>query len=85
MNQQSSSTMRFHQVELTILIRGSKGGEIRRNGNFVQNRAQKCNPIKEPSEIGFYGGYDIMSRRITFGRPVVSSYAQSIVTKRSDL
>jgi hypothetical protein len=69
--------MRFRQVELTILIQGSKGREIRRKGNLVQNLAQKCNPIKEPSEIGFYGGYDIMSRHIAFGHPVVSSYAQS--------
>jgi hypothetical protein len=28
MNQQSSSTMRLRQAELTILIWGSKGGEI---------------------------------------------------------
>jgi hypothetical protein len=49
MKQQSSSTMRLHQAELTILKRGSKGGEIRQNDNLVQNPAWKRNPNKKPS------------------------------------
>jgi hypothetical protein len=49
MKQQSSSTMRLHQAELMILIRGSKGGEIHQNDNLVQNPAWKRNPDKEPS------------------------------------
>jgi hypothetical protein len=49
MKQQSSSTMRLRQAELTILKRGSKGGEIHQNGNLVQNPAQKGNPDKKPS------------------------------------
>jgi hypothetical protein len=69
--------MRFHQAELMILIRRSKGGEIYQKGDLVQNLARKCNPIKEPSLRGFDGGYEIMSRCIAFGSPVVSSYAQS--------
>jgi hypothetical protein len=77
MNQQSFSTMRFHQAELTILIRGSTGGEIRQKGNLVQNLAQKRNPIEEPSQRGFDGGYLITSRSIAFGSPVASHYAQS--------
>jgi hypothetical protein len=77
MNRQSSSTMRFRQVELTVLIRGSKGGEIRQKGNLVQNLARKRNPMKEPSHRGFDGGYNIMSRCIAFGSPVASRYAQS--------
>jgi hypothetical protein len=54
--------------------------EGRRNlpkGNLVQNLAQKRNPIKEPSHIGFEGGYKITSRCIAFGSPVANSYAQS--------
>jgi hypothetical protein len=77
MNQQSFSTMRFHQAELTILIRGSTGGEICQKGNLVQNLAQKRNPIEEPSQRGFDGGYLITSRSIAFGSPVASHYAQS--------
>jgi hypothetical protein len=49
MKQQSSSTMRLRQAELTILKRGSKGGEIHQNDNLVQNPAQKGNPDKKPS------------------------------------
>jgi hypothetical protein len=49
MKPQSSSTMRLRQAELTILIRGSKGGEIRQNDNLVQNPARKHNPDKKPS------------------------------------
>jgi hypothetical protein len=55
MKQQSSSTMRFYQAELTIPTRGSKGGEIRPKGNLVQNLAQKHNHNKEPSQRGFDG------------------------------
>jgi hypothetical protein len=42
--------MRLHQAELTILIRGSKGGEIRQNDKLVQNPARKRNPDKEPTQ-----------------------------------
>jgi hypothetical protein len=77
MNQQSFSMMRFCQAELMILIRRSEGGEIRQNSNFVQNLARKRNPIKEPSQRGFGGAYEIMSRCITFEIPVANSYAQS--------
>jgi hypothetical protein len=49
MKQHSSSMMRLHQAELMILIRGSKGGEIRQNDDLVQNPAWKRNPDKEPS------------------------------------
>jgi hypothetical protein len=77
MNKQSSSMMRFRQAKLTILICGSKGGEIRQNGNLVQILARKCNPIKEPSQRGFDGGYEITSRCIEFESPVASRYAQS--------
>jgi hypothetical protein len=78
MKQQSSSLMRLHQVELTILIRGSKGGEICQNNNLVQNPTRKCNPDKEPSQRKFDGGYRIKSRCIAFGSPIASRYAQSI-------
>jgi hypothetical protein len=44
---------------------------------MVQNLARKRNPIKEPSHSGWKGGYEIMSRCITFGSPVASRYAQS--------
>jgi hypothetical protein len=77
MNQQSSQTMKLRQARLTILIRGSKGEGIRQKGNLVQNLARKRNPIEEPSHRRFDGGYEIMSRCIAFGSPVVSSYAQS--------
>jgi hypothetical protein len=60
--QQSFSMMRLHQAELTILIRGSKEGEIRQNNNLVQNFARKRNHNKEPSQRGFDGGYEITSR-----------------------
>jgi hypothetical protein len=49
MKQQSSSMMMLRQAELTILIQGSKGGEIRQNDNLVQNPTRKRNPDKEPS------------------------------------
>jgi hypothetical protein len=77
MKQQSSLMMWVCQAELTILIRRSKGGGIRQNGNLVQNLARKRNPDKEPSQKGFDGGYEITSRCIAFGSPVVSRYAQS--------
>jgi hypothetical protein len=80
MNQQSSSMMRLRQAMLTFLLWGSKGGEIRQNGNFVPNLTRKWNPIKELSRRGFDGGYEIMSRCIMFGIPVVSSYAQFNIT-----
>jgi hypothetical protein len=54
-----------------------KGGEIHQKGNMVQNLARKCNHNKEPSQGGFDGGYEIMSRCIAFGSPIVSRYAQS--------
>jgi hypothetical protein len=41
--------MRLCQAELTILKRGSKGGEMRQNDNLVQNPARKRNPDKKPS------------------------------------
>jgi hypothetical protein len=41
--------MMLRQAELTVLIRGSKGGEIRQNDNLVQNPAQKRNIDKTPS------------------------------------
>jgi hypothetical protein len=77
MNQQSSSMMRLHQAELTILIWRLKGGEIHQKGNLVQNLARKRNPIKEPSHRGFNGAYEIMSRCIASESPIASSYAQS--------
>jgi hypothetical protein len=49
MKQQYSSMMRLRQAELTILIWGSKGGEICQNDNLVQNLARKCNPNKKLS------------------------------------
>jgi hypothetical protein len=48
-NKQSSSMMRFHQGELMILIRRSKGKEFRQKRNLVQNLAHKRNLIKEQS------------------------------------
>jgi hypothetical protein len=45
--------------------------------DLVQNLAQKSNPIQEPSQRGFDGGYEIMNSCISFGSPVASSYAQS--------
>jgi hypothetical protein len=69
--------MRLRQAELTILIRGSKRGEIRQNDNLFQILVRKRNPIKEPSQRRFDGHYEIMSRSIAFGSPVVNSYAQS--------
>jgi hypothetical protein len=77
MNKQSSLMMRFHQAKLMILIRGSKGGEIHQNGNLVEILARKRNHNKEPSQRGFDGGYEIMSRCIAFGRPIANRYAQS--------
>jgi hypothetical protein len=77
MNQQSSSMIMFHQVELTILNWSLKGGEIHQKGDLVQTLAWKHNPIKESSHRGFNGGYEIMSRCIPFGSPVASSYIQS--------
>jgi hypothetical protein len=61
MNQQSYSTMRLHQAELTILIRGSKGGEIYQKDNLVQNLARKHNHRQEPSQSQFDGGYETTS------------------------
>jgi hypothetical protein len=55
-----------------ILIRSSKGGEIRQKGNLAHGLARKCNPIKEPSQIGC----EIMNRCIASRSPVASSYAQ---------
>jgi hypothetical protein len=60
-----------------ILIRGSKGGEICQNGHLVRSLAQKRIPNKEPSQKGFDDGYEVTSRFIVFGSPVVNSYAQS--------
>jgi hypothetical protein len=77
MKQQSSSTMRLHQAEMTILIQGSKGREIHQNSNLVKNLSRTCNPIKEPSQRGFDGGYEIMSRCIAFGITVVTRYTPS--------
>jgi hypothetical protein len=76
MNQQSSSMIRLHQLELMILIQRSEGGEIRQNSNLVQDPARKHNPVREPSHRAFDGGYKIMSRCLTFGSPVASRYAQ---------
>jgi hypothetical protein len=56
-------------MELTILIRKSKGGEICQKGDLVKDLAQKRNPIKEQSHRGFDGGYEITSRCINFGKP----------------
>jgi hypothetical protein len=69
--------MKLCQVELTILIWGSKGGEICQNSNLVQNLAREHNPIKELSQRGFDGGYEIMSRCKASGSPVANRYAQS--------
>jgi hypothetical protein len=69
MKQQSSTTIRLHQAELTILIWGSKGGEIHQNDKLVQNPSHKRNPDNEPSQKGFDGGYEIMSRCIAFENP----------------
>jgi hypothetical protein len=69
--------MRLRPLELMILIRGSKGGEICQNGNLVQNLARKHNPNKEPSQRGFNGGSKITNRCIAFRRPVSSCYTQS--------
>jgi hypothetical protein len=44
---------------------------------WFKNLAQKRNRIEEPSQKGFDDGYEIMSRSIAFGSPVVNSYAQS--------
>jgi hypothetical protein len=77
MNQQSSSRMRFCQVESMILNRRLKEGEIRQKGNLVQNLARKRNHNKEPSQRGFDGGYEITSRCIVFGSFVASRYTQS--------
>jgi hypothetical protein len=54
-----------------------KGGEIRQKGNMDQNLARKRNHTKEPSQGGFDGGYEITSRYITFGSPIVTRYGQS--------
>jgi hypothetical protein len=42
--------MRLRQAELTILMRGSKGREIRQNDNLVRNLARKHNADKGPSQ-----------------------------------
>jgi hypothetical protein len=60
-----------------ILIWGSKGGETRQNDKLGQNPSQKRNPDNEPSQKGFDGGYEIMSRCMAFGSLVANSYAQS--------
>jgi hypothetical protein len=78
MKQQSSLMMRLCQAELMILIWGPKGGEIRQNDKLVQIPSQKRSPDNEPSQKGFDGEYEIMSRCIAFGSPVAKSYAQSI-------
>jgi hypothetical protein len=44
---------------------------------WFKNLAQKRNRIEEPSQKGFDDGYEITSRSIAFGSPVVNSYAQS--------
>jgi hypothetical protein len=46
MNQKSSSVMKFRQANFTIPTQSSKGGEIRQNGNMVQNLARKRNHNK---------------------------------------
>jgi hypothetical protein len=74
LKQQPSPTMRLHQAELMILIRGSKGGEIRQNDNLVQNLVRKRNLNKEPSQKGFDGSYEITSRCIAFESPVANRY-----------
>jgi hypothetical protein len=56
---------------------GFKGRTNHQKGNLVQILARKCNPIKEPSQRIFYGGYETMTRCIAFGNPVASRYAQS--------
>jgi hypothetical protein len=38
--------MRLRQAELTILIWGSKGGEIRQNGHLVQILLESVIPTK---------------------------------------
>jgi hypothetical protein len=87
MKQQSSSTMSLCQAESTILIRGSKGGEIRQNDNLVQNLARKRNPSRNLHKRRFEGDYELTSRCIAFGIPVASSYAQSnnITSKQENL
>jgi hypothetical protein len=50
MKEQYSSMLRLRQAELTILMRGSKGGEIRQNDNLVRNLARKHNADKGPSQ-----------------------------------
>jgi hypothetical protein len=40
--------------------------------NLDQNLAWKHNHNKEPSQRGFDGGYEIMSRCIVFGSPIGS-------------
>jgi hypothetical protein len=51
---------------------GFKGRRNHQKGILVQILARKCNPIKEPSQKIFYGGYEIMSRCIVFENPVAS-------------
>jgi hypothetical protein len=77
MIRQSYPTMRSRHkgVDNTHSEVGGKRNPQR--GNSVQNHARKCNPIKEPSQRGFDGDYEIMSRCIAFGSSVASSYAQS--------
>jgi hypothetical protein len=58
--------------------RYSFGGWGKRNlqrDNWVQNHVRKRNTIKEPSQGGFNGGYEITSRCIAFGSPVARCYA----------
>jgi hypothetical protein len=58
---------------------------------WFKNLAQKHNRIEEPSQKGFDDGYEITSRNIAFGSPIVNSYAQSSnitseqVTPNSDI
>jgi hypothetical protein len=66
---------------------GWKGGGIRQKSNLVQNLAQKRNPIKKPSQRGFDGGCEILSRCIAFGIPIANSYTPSnnITSKQENL
>jgi hypothetical protein len=56
---------------------GFKGRRNPQKDNLVQNFARKRNPKKETSQRGFDSGYEIMSRCIAFGSPIVSRYTQS--------
>jgi hypothetical protein len=69
--------MRLRQAELTILNRGSKGGEIHQKAIWfeilLRNIITTLNHHKEDLMVAC----EIMSRCIAFGSTVVSSYAQS--------